>query len=66
MSVASPCINLCRMDPQTGTCEGCHRTIEEIMVWAQASDDRRRSILREVERRRAAKAPPDNALRRER
>ncbi len=63
MSVASPCINVCRMDPRSGTCEGCFRTLDEIAVWARASDLQRREILLAVERRRANPATAELALR---
>ena len=26
--VPSPCNNVCRMNPDTGECEGCYRTLE--------------------------------------
>ncbi len=51
-SVASPCINLCRLDAHTGLCEGCLRTLDEIAVWGSASDTQRRMILMDVEKRR--------------
>lgn len=54
MSVASPCINVCRMDARTGYCEGCFRSIDEITVWSRAGDDQKRAILREVAQRQAA------------
>ena len=28
--VASPCINVCRMNDRTALCEGCLRTIDKI------------------------------------
>jgi len=46
-TVASPCINICRLDPR-GLCIGCRRTIDEIAEWAAASDARRREILRAI------------------
>lgn len=52
MSVASPCINICRMSPATGWCEGCQRTIEEITRWSRTSDEDRRAILAAVAERR--------------
>jgi len=52
MNSASPCINVCRMSPETGWCEGCQRTIEEITRWSRTSDDDRRSILAAVAERR--------------
>jgi len=29
----SPCINVCSLDPNTGLCLGCKRTLEEINNW---------------------------------
>ena len=51
--VPSPCINVCRMDPRTGLCEGCARTIEEIAQWSTASDATKRAVWIEIRRRRA-------------
>lgn len=50
--VSSPCINICRMSPDTGWCEGCQRTIDEIRRWGGSSDDERRRILAAVAERR--------------
>ncbi|HKW83234.1 MAG TPA: DUF1289 domain-containing protein [Burkholderiaceae bacterium] len=36
--VPSPCTSVCKMDPSTGWCEGCLRTIDEIAAWATLSD----------------------------
>ena len=56
MSAPSPCINLRRMSPQTGFCEGRRRSIAEITEWGRADDGRKRAILHEVARRKAAAA----------
>lgn len=49
----SPCISLCVMSPRTGLCEGCLRTIDEIIDWSGATENRKRAIwLDIVERRR--------------
>jgi predicted Fe-S protein YdhL (DUF1289 family) len=53
--VASPCINVCRIDQRTGWCEGCWRTVPEITRWPIASDDERRRILAALPGRRAPK-----------
>ena len=42
-AVASPCINVCRME--NGLCAGCHRTIDEIARWANIGDEGKRLIL---------------------
>jgi predicted Fe-S protein YdhL (DUF1289 family) len=43
-AVASPCVDVCRLDNQ-GLCIGCRRTLGEIAEWSQASDARRLEIL---------------------
>ena len=48
MTVASPCINVCRIDGRTGWCEGCRRTVAEITRWPLASDAERLAILADL------------------
>lgn len=52
--IASPCTEVCRMDAVTGWCEGCLRTIDEIVSWATLDDAGRLSVWRALDRRRAA------------
>lgn len=47
-AVASPCISLCEMAPNTGLCRGCLRTLDEIAAWASASDDYKRAVWLEI------------------
>ncbi|MGH8854400.1 MAG: DUF1289 domain-containing protein [Telluria sp.] len=51
--VPSPCINLCKIAPDTGLCQGCLRTIEEIIAWGKADDDYKRAVWAEIRRREA-------------
>jgi predicted Fe-S protein YdhL (DUF1289 family) len=51
--VPSPCINVCRMVPATGLCEGCMRTIDEIVAWGRADDAYKRAVWAEIRRREA-------------
>ena len=44
-SVPSPCTNVCRMSPETGYCEGCHRSIAEIAGWSGYTDKQKRAVL---------------------
>jgi predicted Fe-S protein YdhL (DUF1289 family) len=44
-AVPSPCINVCRMNPIIGYCEGCHRTLSEIAGWSAYSDRQKRAVL---------------------
>jgi predicted Fe-S protein YdhL (DUF1289 family) len=56
--VPSPCINVCQMVPETGLCQGCMRTIDEIVAWGSASDEVKRAVWAEI-RRREAQIPFD-------
>ncbi|HEY8024793.1 MAG TPA: DUF1289 domain-containing protein [Burkholderiaceae bacterium] len=51
-AVPSPCISVCRMHPQSGLCEGCQRTIDEIVQWGTASESQKRGIWVEIHQRR--------------
>lgn len=52
VDVASPCINICKMNEHTGLCEGCWRTLDEIIVWSKASNNAKEAILHKVEQRK--------------
>ncbi|GLT24130.1 hypothetical protein GCM10007933_36020 [Zoogloea oryzae] len=65
MTIQSPCTSVCRMNPATGYCEGCFRTIPEITDWGRAGDDRKRAILADIASRRAAAERLDGGLRSE-
>lgn len=55
--VRSPCVSVCRMLESTGLCEGCHRTIEEIIEWGSADAEGKRAILARIGQRRDAGSP---------
>jgi uncharacterized protein len=42
--VPSPCINICRMDEASGWCEGCLRSIDEIVAWSSLGDEAKRRV----------------------
>jgi predicted Fe-S protein YdhL (DUF1289 family) len=44
----SPCTGVCRLDPATGYCAGCRRTVEEIAGWLDKSGEEKRAILTRV------------------
>lgn len=53
--IPSPCIAVCQLDPASGKCIGCLRTVEEIALWPRATNEERMEILALLkERRRAA------------
>ncbi|WP_114945460.1 DUF1289 domain-containing protein [Microvirga calopogonii] len=49
--VSSPCIRVCMLDPETGLCEGCGRTREEIAGWYRMSEEDRQRIMAELPER---------------
>ena len=51
-AVPSPCINLCRIDPATGWCAGCLRTLEEIAAWSRLDEGGKRVIWERIATRR--------------
>jgi len=50
--VVSPCISICKMNPDTNFCIGCWRSRSEIDDWNDASDDQRWEIIRNMHKRR--------------
>ena len=66
--VPSPCINVCQMDPASGWCSGCLRTLDEIAAWSTLDGPAKLAVWRrlparrlEARRLRQARATPDNA-----
>ena len=43
--VSSPCIRVCTLDAETGLCEGCGRTREEITRWYRMTEEERQQIM---------------------
>jgi hypothetical protein len=50
-AVKTPCVKVCRMDPERGLCLGCARTLDEIARWATMTEAEREAILAELPRR---------------
>jgi uncharacterized protein len=48
----SPCIKVCVIDPTTGYCEGCARTLKEIAQWGSFSAQDRSRVMAELNQRR--------------
>lgn len=42
--VPSPCTSVCVIDPVTGFCAGCLRTLDEIASWSLLDDDAKRQV----------------------
>ena len=52
--IPSPCINVCQMDPETGLCGGCRRTLQEIGEWLEMTPEEKLATLRLVAERKRA------------
>lgn len=57
-AVPSPCTNICRMNPVSGYCDGCQRSIDEIVAWTRLDDAGKRAVLARLPARRAANQRP--------
>lgn len=51
--VPSPCVSVCRMDPDAGLCIGCLRTIDEIIAWGRMDDTSKRRVWESIVTRAA-------------
>jgi uncharacterized protein len=49
--VPSPCIGVCRIDADTGLCDGCLRTLDEIAAWSTLDDASRRAVWQAIRAR---------------
>ena len=56
---ASPCVNICQIDPATKWCRGCARTIQEIAGWSGRPPEERRAIRAALPARLAELAARD-------
>ncbi len=50
--IASPCVKVCVIQPDSGLCTGCLRTRDEIAGWSGLSDAERTRIMSELPERR--------------
>jgi predicted Fe-S protein YdhL (DUF1289 family) len=57
-TVPSPCVGVCTMDPDTGFCLGCFRTLDEIAGWGMMGRERKEAILEELDGRATAAGEP--------
>jgi predicted Fe-S protein YdhL (DUF1289 family) len=47
----SPCNSTCRIAPDTGWCEGCLRSMDEIIAWGAMPPAAKRRVWAELSRR---------------
>ncbi|MEM1020272.1 MAG: DUF1289 domain-containing protein [Sphingomonadales bacterium] len=41
---ASPCIQVCVINQETGWCYGCYRTLQEITQWTKMTSDEQSAL----------------------
>jgi acyl dehydratase len=51
-AVPSPCVDVCRMNAETGFCDGCFRTIDEIAGWSAYDSETRCAVLLRAQSRK--------------
>jgi predicted Fe-S protein YdhL (DUF1289 family) len=49
--IETPCIKVCVLDPVSGFCTGCKRTLREIAAWGSMPDEMRAGIMADLPRR---------------
>ena len=48
----SPCLGICRLDPDMQYCVGCLRTLDELRDWTSMSREQKHALIRDLEARR--------------
>jgi uncharacterized protein len=51
MPIASPCTKVCTIDPRSGLCRGCGRTLGEIAQWTSLDEGERGRVMGELQQR---------------
>ena len=65
MPIQTPCNKTCTIDPTSGLCRGCGRTLSEIAQWSVLTDMARARIMAELPERvaQSAAAAPSAEIR---
>ena len=50
--VLSPCIGICTLDPKSGYCLGCRRSVDEIARWMTMDDPSRQQVIDQLPTRK--------------
>ena len=51
--VESPCVRECVIEPHTGYCRGCFRTLNEISFWASYTPEEKQRVVERLPARAA-------------
>jgi predicted Fe-S protein YdhL (DUF1289 family) len=55
--IMSPCMNVCIMNEETGYCQGCYRTLDEIADWGRFSARQKSAVVKALKIRRRTDQP---------
>ena len=55
--VPSPCLSVCRLDPDSEWCQGCFRTLDEIAAWSRMGDEGKREVWQAIAMRIDSASP---------
>jgi predicted Fe-S protein YdhL (DUF1289 family) len=55
--IATPCVQVCVIDDDSGLCLGCFRTLDEIAGWAGFSEVERSAVMAALPARRGLIRP---------
>jgi predicted Fe-S protein YdhL (DUF1289 family) len=61
-AIATPCVNICVIDGESGLCLGCQRTLVEVASWGRLTDTERAEIMTGLAARRSRIRPEKLAL----
>lgn len=50
--IATPCVQICVVDGESGLCLGCFRTLGEVAGWSRLSDAARAAVMADLPERR--------------
>jgi hypothetical protein len=60
--IATPCVQVCVVDGQSGLCLGCFRTLAEVAGWARFTDAERAELMSALPARRSRIRPEKLSL----
>lgn len=50
-AISTPCVKVCGIDPLSGLCIGCGRTVAEIAAWGAMSEAERLAVMAGLDQR---------------
>ena len=59
--VPSPCQSVCIMHPETGWCEGCMRTLDEIAAWSRMDNPAKLAVWTQLPQRLSERIAMESA-----